>query len=110
MSDDPTQSIAGYLPPAISDSEQRLMISTELSVIRGLVAAGAFTVEAMQSLNHQLALPAALSPALAATSRLREVVVAELHAKLVAVTGIPLDYWSYPHRIDTPDDLAGLDG
>lgn len=109
MSDEPTPSAAGYLPPPISDHEQRLMISVELGTIRGLVASGAFTVEGLQSLNHRLILPAAPGRADAHMSALREVVVAELHARLVAATGVPIEYWAYAHQVAIPDDASGLD-
>lgn len=108
MTDEPNPSVAGYIPPPIPDREQRLMIAVELSVIRTLVAAGALTIEGMQQVNHQLALPAVISPALAQTSGLREVVVSELHDALMRATGVELRYWAYPHQVDVPDDLADL--
>ena len=101
---------AAFTPEPISDAEQRLMISTELGVIRDLVARGAFNRAGLQHVNHRLVLPAGrVSPADAAMTSLRETVISEVHAALDEATGISVDYWQFPHRIDVPDDISGLD-
>ena len=86
------------------------MLATELGTIRSLLGDDAFTVAGMQRLNHRLRLPdGPITPADAHQHAHRQAVLDELHARLVAATGFPLDYWQQHHRPDVPDDLSGLE-
>ncbi len=98
-------------PAPIPDADQRLMIATELGVIRDLIARDAFTGAGLQHLNHRLKLPAGrIHPAEAHQDAHRQVVLAELHAKLIEQVGMDADYWRQVHRPDVPDDARDLDG
>lgn len=109
MSNDDSASVENLTPDPIPDADQRLILATELGTYRQLLADDALTVDGMQRLNHRLRLPdGPINPADANQHAHRQAVLAELHARLTAATGVPLDYWEQVHRPDVPDDARAL--
>ncbi len=101
-----SDSVGGMAPEPMHDTAMRLMISTELCVLRDLVQSGAFTPDGLHIVNRRLA----RDRGEARLDALRVAVVNEVIAALVVQVGMDDAYWRYAHRPDVPEDAAELDG